>query len=191
MWVLIPSGSWLGLSSTATNNLALFLLLSPPSSFTFLPYMTKERDLLVIASVIEKPRGPVGGCWGKWDGGSGGSRGLSGRLCLPRVCSSWDKGAGRTACAAELAGSEQRRATPRARLYSSSQTGTPEEPGSSAGGPLCSWECENSRFWRERERERGRETDRGPSSIDVITVISAVAKTFTLTSTSSWELLQI
>lgn len=55
------SGSWLGLSSTATNNLALFLLF-PPCSFAFLLYMTKERDLLVIASMIEKLRGPVGGC---------------------------------------------------------------------------------------------------------------------------------
>lgn len=57
------SGSWLGPNSAATNDLALFLL--PLRSFAFLLYMTKERDPLVIASVIQKPGGPVGSCRGK------------------------------------------------------------------------------------------------------------------------------
>lgn len=51
------SGSWLGPNSTATNNPASFLH-SLPCSFAFFLHMTKERDLLVIASMIEKPRGP-------------------------------------------------------------------------------------------------------------------------------------
>lgn len=95
------SGSWLGLSCTTTSSLAFFLLF-PPCSLAFLLYVTKERDLLLIASKIEKLKGVLGSYWRKLNGGSGGSRGLSVWLCLPWVCSSWDKGPGRTASAAKL-----------------------------------------------------------------------------------------
>lgn len=56
------SGSWLGLSSSTNNNLALLLLSFSFSRFSsFSGWTTKERDLLLIASKIEKPSGAVGG----------------------------------------------------------------------------------------------------------------------------------
>lgn len=81
-------------------------------------------------------------------------------------------------------GSERRRATPRAQLYKSSQTETPEEPG-----PLC-WrpsslmgkdvwplqlgyrnDSENGSFkpgWRVGEGERERERKRDPQTPSVL-----------------------
>ncbi len=87
----------------------------------------------------------MGGYRGKWDGGSGGSGGLSVWLCPPWVCGSWDKGAGRTASAAELGWVDQ---SGGGRLPGPSFTTLAKRRtmrmwrsrSSSAGGPLHSWE---------------------------------------------------